>query len=93
MSTAVEPVGQSPTQISLPPVRSVLVINSSEGIGDKPGAPNVVVNNSTACTLSPQVGCLLEPGQSVAFDLACGQLPLYAVASGPGAQVTLQLED
>jgi hypothetical protein len=96
MSDSVFAVGQTPAQISMPPVASVLCLNTSEGLGDKPGAANIIVDNTSACSLSPQVGCKLEPGQSVelplinpANDMA---LPLFAVADGPDAQLTVVLD-
>jgi hypothetical protein len=95
MSDSVFAVGQTPAQISMPPVASVLCLNTSEGLGDKPGAANIIVDNTSACSLSPQVGCRLEPGQSVELpllDLNDHPLPLFAVADGPDAQLTVVLD-
>lgn len=95
MTDSVVAVGQVPAEIPLPPVASVLVLNSSEGIGEAKNSPNVVVDNSASCSLSPQVGCRLSPGETVTMPLLStpyeNQLPLYAVADGPGAQLTVVL--
>jgi len=95
MTDTVVAVGQSAAEISLPPAVSVLVLNSSEGIGDRGNAPNVVVDTTAACSANPLVGCKLAPGQSVTMPLLQppynNQLPLYAVADGPNAQVELML--
>jgi hypothetical protein len=81
------PVGQTSTEIPLPPVQSVTVLNSSAGIGDAPGAPDVIVNAGAPASLSPQqVGIRLKPGELFTFPL------LSAVASGPDAAVTLLLD-
>jgi hypothetical protein len=96
MSDSVFAVGQTPAQIDLPPVESVIVLNTSEGLGDKPGAANIVVNNSSACSLNPQVGIKLQPGRSVGFPMLNPSndhpLPLFAVADGPDAQLTVVIE-
>ena len=88
------PVGETPTQISLPPVCAVLVLNSSGGLGDSPG-PDIIVDNGADCSLDPQVGIRLAPGEFFTFPLRNPsnghQLPLYAVASGPGGTVELEL--
>jgi hypothetical protein len=96
MTDTVVAVGQTPAQIELPPTATaVLVLNSSEGIGDRQNAPNVVVDNTVSCSLTPLVGCKLAPGQMVEMPLLQPPydqpLPLYAVADGPKATVTLTL--
>jgi hypothetical protein len=97
MSESVFAVGQTPAQIPLPPVRSVFVLNSSEGLGDKSNQANIIVDNSSTCQLSPQqIGIKLEPGQSVELPLRSPSnlavLPLFAVADGPNAQLTVVIE-
>jgi hypothetical protein len=88
-------VGESPAQIDLPPVRAVLVINTSEGLGDNVGTPDVVVDTASNVSLSPLVGCVLHPGELVEFPMVNPsngrQLQLWAVADGPGAQVTIHI--
>jgi hypothetical protein len=96
MSDSVVQVGQTPAQISLPPVRSVLVLNSSETIGDLANSANIVVDNSADVSLSPQVGCALHPGQSVEFPMVNPsndhQMQLWAVADGPDAHLTIVID-
>jgi hypothetical protein len=90
-------VGQTATLIPLPNgVPAVFVLNSSGGVGDRPGAPYLVVNVGLPAALSPQqVGIRLNPGEFFTFGLLQksngAQLPLYAVASGPGGQVEIEL--
>jgi hypothetical protein len=98
---AVFAVGQTPAQVGgstgLPArgVGSVLVLNSSGGLADKPGASDIIVNNSAACSLDPQVGIRLQPGELFTFPMRSpsnfAELPLFAVASGAGGQVTIVL--
>ena len=80
-------------EIPLPPVRAALVLNSSGGLGDGNG-PDIVVNQGSLASLNPQqVGIRLKPGELFTFPLRQPsngqQLPLYAVAAGPGGQVTV----
>lgn len=95
MSSSVFAVGTTAAQIPLPAVPSVLVLNSSEGIGDKPNSATIVVNNSSACSLDPQQGIKLQPGQSIELPLRSPSfeimLPLFAIASGTGATLTVAL--
>ncbi|EID12938.1 hypothetical protein MXEN_12046 [Mycobacterium xenopi RIVM700367] len=89
-------VGETVTEIALPPVAAVLVLNSSAGLGDRNAAPNVVVNAGAPAALEPQqIGIRLLPGQICRLPLidSCNgqQLPLYAIADGPGAQLELRL--
>lgn len=95
MTTTEFAVGQTVTEIPLPAVREVIVLNSSGGIGDGSG-PDVVVNAGQPAALTPeQVGMRLKCGQLAAVPLQAsgtGQpLALYAIADGPGAQVTLEI--
>jgi hypothetical protein len=54
-----------------------------------------VINNSTDCSLDPQVGIKLQPGELFTFPLLSPatlyQLPLFAVASADGGQLTVVL--
>lgn len=93
---AVVSVGETAAEIPLPPVAAVWVLNSSAGIGDSADAPDVVVNQGTPASLTPQqVGCRLKPGEFSTFPLRSPtngqQLQLYAVATGSGAQVEVVL--
>lgn len=96
MSTTTAPVGTTPAAITgIPPdVDSVQVLNSSEGLGDAAGV-DIVVNNSGGCSLDPQTGIRLKPGEFFVFSLrqpSNGRpLPLYAVAAGPGGQLTITI--
>lgn len=96
MSDSVFSVGQTAAQIPLPPVRSVLVLNSSEGLGDKSGAATIVVNNSNSCSIDPIQGCVLAPGQSIGLPMVNpsndAQLPLFAIASAVDAQLTVVIQ-
>lgn len=92
-SVSTFPVGETTELIPLPPgVTSVLVLNSSEGIGDRPGAPDIVADDNASCSADPLVGWRLRPGEMFAVPLRRGAA-LYAVASGPGGQVTIELPD
>lgn len=96
MGPAVVAVGETVTEISLPAVAAVWVLNSSGGLGDADNAPDVVVNTGAPAALTPQqVGCRLKPGEGITFPLrspgSSQQLGLYAVAAGPGAQLELEL--
>jgi hypothetical protein len=87
------PIGETAAEIPLPPVRAALVLNSSGGLGDGNG-PDIVVNQGSLASLNPQqVGIRLKPGELFTFPLRQPsngqQLPLYAVAAGPGGQVTV----
>ncbi|MDY0112703.1 MAG: hypothetical protein RBS21_00325 [Corynebacterium sp.] len=98
MGDAVVSVGQVCAEIPLPPVSAVQVLNSSGGLGDRAGAPDVVVNQGSAAALTPQqVGCRLRPGEFHVFPLtspATGKpVALYAIADGPEAELTLLLTD
>jgi hypothetical protein len=95
MTDSVVSVGQTPAQIPMPlGAPAVLVLNSSEGIGDKPNTANIIVNNSASCSLDPQVGERLQPGQLTTFALRDSNdhpLPLFAVADAAGATLTITL--
>lgn len=98
MPPAVVSVGVTVTEIALPAVCAVQVLNSSEGLGDTAGAPDVVVNTGAPASITPQqVGCRLKPGELQTFPLrspgSSAQLGLYAVATSAGAQLTLLLDD
>lgn len=95
-------VGETPAQVGgdtgIPTrdVGSVLVLNSSEGIGDAPGGPDIIVDTDPNCALSPQqIGIRLRPGQLFTFpmvDRMTGfQMQLFAVADGPGGKLTVVL--
>jgi hypothetical protein len=96
MAPAVVAVGTTTTPIPLPAVDGVVVVNSSEGLGDIAGAPDIVVSTGPAAALSPQqVGCRLKPGQMQQFSLSspAGQLALSAIATAAGAVLTLLLDE
>jgi hypothetical protein len=85
-------VGETAELIPLPAgVTSVLVLNSSEGIADRPGAPDVVCDDVSSCSADPLVGWRIRPGELCCVPLRSGKL--YACASGPGATITLELPD
>jgi hypothetical protein len=95
-------IGQTPAQVGgatgLPArgVGSILVNNSSAGIGDAPNAPDIIVDTSPACALTPQqVGVRLIPGQLFTFSMRnpsnFAPLQLFAVADGPGGELTVVL--
>lgn len=96
MSDSVVQVGQTPAQISLPPVRSVLVLNSSAGLGDKANAANIIVDNIDDVSVDPLLGCKLQPGRSVEFPMVNQsngtQRQLWAVADGPDARLTIVID-
>mgnify|MGYP005820769295 FL=1 len=86
-------VGETTALIPLPAgTTSVLVLNSSEGVADRPGAPDIVADDNASCSADPLVGWRLRPGEMFAVPLRRGAA-LYAVASGPGGQITLELPD
>jgi len=90
-------IGQTPALVGgIPPVGSIVVLNSSEGLGDSPNAPDIVVDNSPNCALTPQqIGMRLIPGQLVELPMRNpsngAPLQLFAVATGEGGQVTIVL--
>lgn len=95
-SPATLPVGETSTLISLPGgLASVLVLNFSGGIADVVGAPDVIVNVGSAASVTPQVGIRLHPGEAFSFPLELSsngvQQPLFAIASGPSAQIQVTL--
>lgn len=89
-------VPQTATQIDVPPVASVFVLNSSEGLGDNPAiGAGVIVDNNDGVSFDPQSGLLIPPGRSVEIPLidpsTDGPLGLWAIADGPNATITIHL--
>jgi hypothetical protein len=85
-------VGETTELIPLPPgTTQVVVLNSSEGIGDRPGAPDIIADDNSSCSADPQIGWRIRPGELCCVPLRSGKL--YAVASGPGATITIELPE
>lgn len=81
-SEMVAAVAETPAEITgIPSVPAALVLNS--------GACDLVVDNGPDASLNPQSGCRLKAGELMTFPARDGRsLQLYAVAAGPGGQVT-----
>lgn len=102
MPSVIFEIGQEPAQVGgpngIPPhIRGAICLNSSEGLGDKPNAANIIVDNTPNCALTPQqVGCRLRPGELIEMPLINRSngttLPLFAVADGPGATLTVLID-
>lgn len=97
MQPAIFAVAENCTLIELPAgLSAVWVLNSSGGIGDTPNAPDVVLNVGAAAALAPQqTGERIGPGECITIPVCSAangqQLPLYAVATGPNAQIKVEL--
>lgn len=95
MVPAVVAIGETVADVALPGgVAAVWVVNSSEGLGDSPNAPDVVVSAGPAASIDPQVGERLRPGDACTvpvLDANQHLLQLSAIGSGPGAQISFEL--
>jgi hypothetical protein len=83
-SKLVTSVAQTPALVDGLPggIAEAVVLNS--------GSVDLVIDNTNDMSLDPQSGCRLVPGELMAWPAANGcSLVLYAVAAGPGGQVTV----